>query len=188
MWGTELKDRVLNSHGTLVVRPDSGDPLEVLPRVLQILESGFGCKVNSRGYKILNDKVRVIQGDGIDFDTMTRILIRLKDCGWSTDNIAFGSGGGLLQKLNRDTLAFAFKCSSTTINDKQRDVYKDPITSSGKKSKRGRLRLIKDKNGQFKTVRENEWVEGRDELVEVFRDGDILREYNLSEVRERASI
>ena len=65
-----------------------------------------------------------------------RVCVRAPD-GWSANNIAFGSGGGLLQKMNRDTQKCAFKCSLATVDNKDIDVFKDPITAPGKKSKKG---------------------------------------------------
>ena len=101
---------------------------------------------------MLDPHVRVIQGDGIDFDSLTAILDGASsERGWSADNIAFGSGGGLLQKLNRDTLKFAFKCSSATVHGAERDVFKQPITDNGKRSKAGRLKLVRDRDG-YRTV------------------------------------
>jgi nicotinamide phosphoribosyltransferase len=126
-WGTQLKDKVLARDGVLVVRPDSGDPPTVVNKVLDILGDKFGFETNAKGFKVLNPKVRVIQGDGIDFAMLDKILSAMKVNGWSADNIAFGSGGGLLQKLNRDTQKFAFKCSQVVIGDESRDVYKRPI-------------------------------------------------------------
>jgi nicotinamide phosphoribosyltransferase len=140
-WGTQLKDKVLARDGVLVVRPDSGDPPTVVNKVLDILGDKFGFETNAKGFKVLNPKVRVIQGDGIDFAMLDKILSAMKVNGWSADNIAFGSGGGLLQKLNRDTQKFAFKCSQVVIGDESRDVYKRPITGGDKASKRGRLKL-----------------------------------------------
>ena len=100
----------------LVVRPDSGDPPQVVVRVLELLGKAFGTQQNAKGYRLLDPHVRVIQGDGIDFRMLGTVLEAATAGGWSADNISFGSGGGLLQKLNRDTLKFAFKCSSVTID------------------------------------------------------------------------
>jgi nicotinamide phosphoribosyltransferase len=138
---------------------------------------------NAKGYLVLHPKVRMIQGDGINFQTMGDILAAMMQQGWSTDNIAFGSGGGLLQKLNRDTLQFAFKCSSATVNGRQRDVFKQPVTDSGKKSKAGRLKLIRTA-AEYRTVAADQ--PGDDQLREVFRDGHILYRTTLDEVRARA--
>ena len=191
LWGSKLRDKVVNREGTLVVRPDSGDAVEVTLKVLDILALKFGFTTNDKGYKVLNPKVRVIQGDGIDYSTMNMVLMQMKEHGWSVDNIAFGSGGGLLQKLNRDTLKFAFKCSNVTIDGKDIEVFKEPITSGIKKSKAGRLKLYADVDG-YKTMSLSEEAKRaehggvRDELVEVFRDGELLVDWNFSEIRERA--
>jgi len=184
-WGQDLRERVLSRHGTVVIRPDSGEPATVLSTVLDTLGAAFGYELNNKGYKVLNPHVRIIQGDGIDFDTLTGILQAMKARGWSGDNIAFGSGGGLLQKLNRDTLKFAFKCASVTVNGQQRDVYKQPVTDFGKVSKAGRMKLVRA-DGQVQTVPAD--APGDDLLVEVFRDGKVLREWTFDDVRERAKI
>merc|ERR1712196_306599 len=97
----------------------------------------------------------------------------MKKNGWAADNLAFGSGGALLQKLHRDTLKCAFKCSYTKVNGKEVEVFKDPITDPGKKSKKGRLTLEKQ-GDKFVTVREGKGSPRNDCLVEVFRDGVLL--------------
>lgn len=185
LWGDELKAEVLGRDGTLVVRPDSGDPLKIVPEVIRALGGAFGFHKNDKGYLVLDDHVRVIQGDGITADTIEPILEELEKQGLSADNIAFGSGGGLLQMLNRDTLKFAFKCAEITINGESREVFKDPITDIGKRSKKGRMKLIKDGEG-FKTVREEE--PGEDILQVVFENGELVKEYTLEEVRANAEI
>ena len=115
LWGGELKDAVTNAKGTLVVRPDSGDPPFVVLRCLQLLGEAFGTTKNPKGYKVLNPKVRLIQGDGCNYQSIRKILSELKINGWSGDNVAFGMGGGLLQKVDRDTQKFAFKCSPDVL-------------------------------------------------------------------------
>src|SRR5262249_30756083 len=87
LWGNQLKAEVLNRQGTLVVRPDSGDPPTVVARVLEILGEAFGWKVNAKGYRVLDSHVRVIQGDGIDREMLPRILEAARAGGWSADNI-----------------------------------------------------------------------------------------------------
>lgn len=138
IWGSHLKDEVIASKGLLVVRPDSGDPVHTPVRVVERLAAKFGFTTNEKGFKVLNN-VRVIQGDGIDIDTVRSILIALKYKGFSADNIAFGMGGALLQIVNRDDQKFAIKCSAVKVNGEWRDVYKDPITDPGKRSKAGRV-------------------------------------------------
>jgi len=161
-WGKDLKDQVLARDGVLVVRPDSGQPEEVVVKVLDSLERGFGSTENAKGFKVLNPKVRIIQGDGVNYDSIGDILGNMKVNGWSADNIAFGMGGALLQTLNRDTQMFAFKCSSVTVDGKERDVYKKPVTESWKVSKAGRFNV-----GE-----------------EIFRDGKVLKTYTLDECRK----
>ena len=185
IWGDKLKEKILDRDGVVVVRPDSGNPPDVVLDVLNILGDRFGYRINSKGYKVLNDKIRVIQGDGMDYAMVRDILENMRIHRWSADNVSFGMGGALLQKLNRDTQKFAFKCSSVTINGEERDVYKEPITDPGKNSKAGRLKLLKS-HMMYYTVSDKS--PGKDELVEVFRDGRLLRKYTLDEVRERARI
>lgn len=149
MWG-ELRQEIIASGCTVVIRPDSGDPLVVLPKMLHILEEKFGVVKNSKGYKVLNN-VRVIWGDGINENSIASILRVVVDvCGYSADNIAFGMGGALLGAPQRDDLGWAMKCSSITVDGQARDVFKDPITDSGKASKKGRVTLF-ESGGEYVT-------------------------------------
>jgi len=179
-WGTVLKDDVINSGATLVVRPDSGYPPDVVVECLKILDNHYGHTLNDKGFKVLNN-VRIIQGDGIDQATIDRILFVAMDSGYSSDNISFGQGGKLLQGITRDTQKFAMKCSSITVNGVNRDVFKSPITDMGKESKKGRVTLYRNGNGYFTDI------EGNSDAVEVletvFENGEIIKEYNFDEVR-----
>lgn len=188
LWGGELKETVLNRDGVLVVRPDSGHPPEIVCQVLELLGEAFGTETNSKGYRVLHPKVRVIQGDGIDREMLAEILEATTAAGWSADNVAFGSGGGLLQKLNRDTSQYAFKCSEVTVAGQRRDVFKQPVTDSGKQSKKGRLALV-CRGGSLTTVSEEELTSDEtNELVEVFRNGKVVSESSFDEVRQRADL
>lgn len=187
IWGEDLKEQVMNSGGTLVVRPDSGDPAAVVCTAINKLMDAFGYSVNTKGYRILPDYVRIIQGDGVSPKSIEKILEIMTHQRLSADNVAFGMGSSLLQRLNRDTLKFAMKASAARVNGEWRDVYKDPVTDPGKESKKGRLALIKTENG-FKTIKENDLL-GRDDLLQpVFRDGELLVEQTLKEVRQRAAL
>jgi nicotinamide phosphoribosyltransferase len=88
-------------------------------QVLEILGSKFGTTTNSKGYKMLPKYVRVIQGDGISYETLESILENMKLHQWSAENLTFGSGGALLQRLDRDTQKCAYKCSFAVINGEQ---------------------------------------------------------------------
>jgi len=191
LWGERLKPDIVHRNGTLVIRPDSGDPVPVLTKVFEILGEKFGYKTNSKGYRVLPPYVRVIQGDGVNMFTIQNMLFQLsKFSGWSADNIAFGMGGALLQQLNRDTQKFAFKCSAAQIDGKWQPVYKDPVTDPGKNSKRGRLLLVEPKPGEFHTIEHAQSGErdNEDRLVPVFENGKILVRYDLDSIRERAQV
>ena len=191
LWGEELRQQVIDSGATVVIRPDSGDPEIICRNLVQKLDAKFGSTVNSKGFRVLNN-VRLIQGDGINEHTVRCILGSFQAYGYSADNIAFGMGGALLQQVDRDTQKFAMKCSSAEINGEWVDVQKDPITDSGKKSKAGRVTLWKGGS---------EWVSAVDQpkgwfdkgfgpfeemLEEVYRDGKLVKEITFEQVRANA--
>jgi nicotinamide phosphoribosyltransferase len=191
LWGGELRDMVVASGATVVIRPDSGDPVAVNQKLIQLLDSKFGSTVNEKGFKVLNN-VRLIQGDGINELTVRSILGAFMALGYSADNIAFGMGGALLQALDRDTQKFAMKASSARINGVEVDVQKDPVTDSGKKSKAGRVTLWQC-GGEFVSSvdKPTGWHDRcvgdfEDALAEVFRDGSLVKETTFDEVRARA--
>jgi nicotinamide phosphoribosyltransferase len=182
-WGEELHDEVKNSGATLVIRPDSGDPAEVNVRLLQILERKIGMKTNMKGYKVLPKYFRLIQGDGNDDeDSIRKVFDALLAHGYSASNIAFGMGGGLLQKIDRDTQRFAQKACRAVIDNEVLDVKKDPVTDKGKRSKAGRLDLV-FREGEYRTVQGDQ---PDSLLVPVFRNGKLLVDQNLSDIRKRA--
>ncbi|XP_033744427.1 nicotinamide phosphoribosyltransferase-like [Pecten maximus] len=190
VWGEELKDEIIErgkSGGVLVVRPDSGVPEEVVVKVLNILGNQFGTTTNTKGYKMLPPYLRVIQGDGICYESLGEILEAMKKVGWSSDNLTFGSGGALLQRLDRDTQKCAYKCSYAVIAGKEVNVFKAPITDSGKKSKKGRLTL-EFENGHYETKEEGKGNPIMDALVTVFENGKLLKDYSFDEVRGNAEL
>jgi len=183
LWGTELKQEVLDSKAVVVVRPDSGNPSEVVVNCLRILEKYFGSVTNSKGFKVLNN-VRVIQGDGIDHTSIRSILFCMEIAGFSADNVAFGQGGALLQQVNRDTLEFAMKCSAVMVDGKWIDVYKDPITSSAKRSKKGRLMLNKDVEGNYVTDKLAYGPGTEDFLISRFKNGVLYNQTTFAKIRD----
>ncbi|KAK6176775.1 hypothetical protein SNE40_015010 [Patella caerulea] len=189
VWGEQLKDLVVSrgKNGTLVIRPDSGDPPEVVVKTLDILGSKFGTTTNTKGYKVLPPYVRIIQGDGISYETLSTILDNMKKHKWSADNVAFGSGGALLQRLDRDTQKCAYKCSFAEVNGKEVNVFKQPITDLGKKSKKGRLTLELHGN-DYVTVVEGKGDPSKDQLCTVFENGKLVKEFTFDEVRKNAEI
>ena len=195
-WGTTLKQEVIDSGATVVIRPDSGDPVAVVHQCLDLLDEAFGHTVNGKGYKVLNH-VRVIQGDGINPHSIRAILERITSAGYATDNLAFGMGGALLQRLDRDTQKFALKCSAARVGGEWIDVYKDPVTDKGKQSKRGRMTLLRHREyGGFRTVPvpasaasldDVERPAGYDDaMVTVWEDGRLLRDWTFAEIRAHA--
>lgn len=185
----QYKTQILHRDGVLVVRPDSGDPVTTTLAVIRGLERSFGAVTNSKGYKVLNPKVRVLWGDGIDIDGINEICVALINAGYSVENMAcFGMGGGLLQKVNRDTQRFAFKSSAQRRNGVWHDVFKNPLDAS-KASKRGRLVLartfgyttlpLNHRGGQALIV---------DQLQTVFEDGVAKKQYTFDQVRENAKL
>lgn len=194
IWGKELKEDVIKSGATLVIRPDSGNPPEVVLKCLRLLEHSFGATINSKGFKVINHNVRLIQGDGITIDSMEEILKTFTDEGYSATNVAFGMGGGLLQHVNRDTQKFAYKCSEVTINGKDIPVFKDPVTDPGKRSKSGRLALVKmrmafsNEPSIYHTTKQEMTDEESDLLEVVYENGEVKKEYTLEEIRKRAAL
>ncbi|MFD2234205.1 nicotinate phosphoribosyltransferase [Phaeospirillum tilakii] len=187
LWGGRLRQQVLDMGGTLVIRPDSGDPVEVVALVLRLAANAFGTSRNSKGYEVLHPAVRVIQGDGINPATIRAILARMQADRFAIDNIAFGMGGALLQKVDRDTFSWAMKASAIQCHGVWRDVFKQPVTDRGKGSKRGRLALCRDAAGDWHTVPAGSCAEADDLLRPVFRDGALLVSHRFAEVRARAA-
>lgn len=184
IWGKELKAQIIENDTKLIIRPDSGEPVSVVLKCLKLMDKAFGSTMNCKGYKVIN-QVRLIQGDGIDIDMIRKILETMKSKGYSADNIAFGMGGGLLQKCNRDTQKFAYKCSWARIDNESVNVFKDPITDKGKKSKAGRLDLVKLTNEGYKTVQGESAFGGV--MRTVFANGKLLVDESLETIRNRSN-
>lgn len=186
IWGKQLREQVEQSGGTLIVRPDSGKPEAIVPEVLQHLWDNFGGYVNTKGYRMLADCVRVIQGDGVSLASLPSILESIKQAGFATDNVAFGMGAGLLQKVDRDTLSFAMKASAIHKQGAWHAVYKDPITDQDKVSKRGRQAVYQDNTGIHTLALSQLSKEHSNLLQAVYRNGELLRDDDFASVRERS--
>ena len=182
---TEFRDQILNRNGKIVFRPDSGDPVSTSLKIINIIAECLGYSTNEKGYKELPSCVGMLWGDGIDYDGVRNILFAFRNHGWASCNIIFGMGGVLLQKVNRDTQRFAFKCSAQQRYGNWIDIFKQPLDSS-KNSKRGRLKLSKNSEGNFFTVKDDS-EDYPDYLVTVFENGEILKDYSFAEVRANAA-
>lgn len=184
------KEAILARDGVFVVRPDSitdehKTPGELTVWIAEELNRIFGSTKNSLGYYVLDPHVRILWGDGIDHLGIEVILECLAQANFSAENIVFGMGGGLLQKVNRDTQRFAFKSSAQKRGGVWHDVKKNPLDSS-KESKAGRLALTRDEDGVYSTVREEEAVFNL--LVPVWEDGMFNATITFDEVRKNAAI
>jgi nicotinamide phosphoribosyltransferase len=187
IWGKELRDKVESMGGTLVVRPDSGDPTVVPVDTVEMLGGIFGYTLNAKGFKVLNSAVRVIQGDGVTPATIGIILDRLMERGWSAENIAFGMGAGLLQKVNRDTLRFAMKANARLdTHGNWTGVNKDPKTDPGKASKRFRQAVVLQ-DGQPVGVPLKDIGDRQNLMQPVWQDGNLLQDWKFSQIRQRAA-
>ena len=186
IWGGTLREKVLTRKGTLVVRPDSGDPIETPLRTVKTLWEKFGGTINRKGYRVLDHHVRVIQGDGMNIASIARLVERMIAEGFAIDNIAFGMGGGLLQQVNRDTLRFAMKANALCdAAGNWRDVCKQPATDPAKGSKVGRQAVVRD-NGRLVAAKLDRTDPARDLLEPVWRNGELLVRHGFEAIRSRS--
>lgn len=200
-----LHDQIMSRDGKLVIRPDSGNPADILcgipgsysedyPKtpeekgVIQMLWEEFGGTVNEAGYKVLDEHIGAIYGDSINYDRADEITRRLMESGFASTNVVFGMGSYGYQFQTRDTFGFAMKATWVQVDGEGRDIYKDPITDRGdKKSARGRLAVRRGASGRPELVEQAWPEEERDSLLQpVWRDGELLRELSFDEVRENA--
>ncbi|XP_010218515.1 PREDICTED: nicotinamide phosphoribosyltransferase [Tinamus guttatus] len=199
IWGDDLRQIIeaRSPEAPLIIRPDSGNPLDTVLKVLEILGKKFPITENSKGYKLLPPYLRVIQGDGVDINTLQegmlveQIVEGMKKNKWSIENIAFGSGGALLQKLTRDLLNCSFKCSYVVTNGLGVNVFKDPVADPNKRSKKGRLSLHRTPAGDYVTLEEGKGdleEYGQDLLHTVFKNGKVTKSYSFDEVRQNARL
>lgn len=185
--GDKYYELEVNRSGSIFHKEVSPTPEQ--KGTFRILDELFGSTVNSKGYKELNPKIGVIYGDGMYYERYEAILYKMKEMGYANTNLVVGIGGLLLQQHNRDDLGFAFKATFAEINGEKVELFKDPVTDPGKKSHKGLMMLTKDENGKFITVDQcSEEEEKLGFLETVFKDGKIVKEYTLSEIRERAKI
>ncbi len=156
--------------GLMILRPDSGDPVQCILQALDAGEKVFGATTNKKGYKVLNN-VAAIQGDGINYHTIQDILAAVHKAGYSAQNVAFGMGGGLLQKVNRDTMSFATKLAYTVdANGVEHNIMKRPKTDGGKISLPGVLKVLRDPVTSALEIYPAEYKDDRPNVLEVVYD------------------
>ncbi|SCK14671.1 nicotinate phosphoribosyltransferase [Vogesella sp. LIG4] len=186
LWGDRLRQQVIDSGATVVIRPDSGEPVQVVAEVIDRLAASFGTTLNSKGYRVLNH-VRVIQGDGVNLASIEAILSRLAKLGYSADNVAFGMGAELLQKLDRDTHKMALKCSAIRIAGEWRDVFKDPVTDPGKRSLGGRVVAARNSRSSWGLNTLERVSEADLQMRVVWENGKLLLDEDFATIRARAA-
>ena len=194
----ELKQEILCREGKVVIRPDSGDPVKILcgdpssddmavrKGVVELLWDVFSGKVNDKGFKELDTHIGAIYGDGITLERADEICFRLKEKGFASTNVVLGLGSYTYQYRTRDTFSFAMKSTYGEVNTEARSIYKDPITDNGmKRSAKGLLKVDKV-NDTYVLKDQVSWEEeSQGALQEVFRDGVLLKDVTLDEVRSR---
>jgi len=132
VWGDPNIIKLIRSKGAVpVVRPDSGDPVEMVLYGLNSLEMSWGVTINGKGFKVLNG-IRMIQGDGMDYNSIIVLYDAVIKAGFSPENLAVGMGGGLLQRVNRDDMSWAMKMHEIKIDGKWFNVQKKPKTDMKK--------------------------------------------------------
>lgn len=189
--GKVLKAQVQNREGVVVIRPDSSDGVKytidgIIIKLFDILEAAFGSAKNNKGYKVLPPYIRVLQGDGMNYGSLSKLCDAIVSAGWSLDNIAcFGMGGKLLQGVDRDTQKFAIKCCAIcTETGEWIEVFKDPITDPGKKSIRGIPSVTYTVGVGFRTNPTKYTTRQFGErLVNVFLNGELTKDAFFGEIR-----
>jgi nicotinamide phosphoribosyltransferase len=197
-----LKDKIMARDGKLVIRPDSGDPADILcgdplaepgtPQyygVVQLLWDEFGGTINEAGYKVLDPHIGVIYGDSINFDRADDITHRLIAQGFASTNVVFGMGSYGYQFQTRDTFGFAMKATHVTIDGVGQNIFKMPVTDDGgKNSAKGRLAVIRDQYNNLQLVDEaTPEQEAKSLLQPVWKDGKFERRFSFDEVRANAA-
>lgn len=175
----DIRKAILERKGKLVLRPDSGDPVQITQQVIEMLWNAYSGTYTSTNHKLLIPQLGIIQGDGININSIEDILHNYAAKGFAADNILFGSGGKLLQAHDRDELKCAIKASVAVINDQEVNLFKEPKTDGGKSSKPGHLKLLRciDKYSTISSANMDKILfDGyKDELEPVFHNGEIVR-------------
>lgn len=190
-----IRDEIIASGVKVVLRPDSGDMHVIVPAILHKLEKAFGSDTNAQGFRKIR-YVGVLQGDGVDHLAIRSLLGKMMVYGWTADNVLFGSGGALLQKVNRDTFKFAQKASAALMEVDGVDTWigmaKDPVTDPGKKSEEGVRTTVRHTgtNIMFSYDLLQGPIEAPFEDMHqlVYHTGTLYNETTLAEVRERAAV
>lgn len=196
-----LKPKILARNGKVVIRPDSGDPVKIIigdkdaipgspayKGAIECLWETFGGSITEKGYKLLDGHIGLIYGDSITTERQLAILEGLKQKGFASYNVVLGIGSYTYEYVTRDTFGFAMKATYGEVNGIGRDIFKDPKTDDGtKKSAKGLMQVYRDKKtGKLVLKDQCTWEEERQgELKTIFKDGKLLVNRTLEEIRQR---
>lgn len=198
-----LKEDILNREGKVVIRGDSGDPVKIIcgddtadknspeyKGTVELLWDIFGGTINSKGYKVLDSHIGTIYGDSITVERCEEICKRLMAKGFAVNNCVFGIGSYTYQYNTRDTFGFALKATHAVINGEEKFIFKDPKTDTGnfKKSQKGMCYVYR--NGEDILYKDQLTIEEQSKckdnlLTTVFKDGTLIKNYKLDEIRKR---
>ena len=190
----KLKENILTREGKVVIRPDSGDPVDIICGIggdstegkgsIELLWDTFGGTVNDKGYKELDAHIGLIYGDSITLERANEICRKLELKGFASTNVVFGIGSFTYEYVTRDSLGFAMKATAGKVNGKTIEVFKDPKTDDGmKKSAKGFLKVV-EKDGEYILLDQQEDSEGGC-LEEVFIDGKLIKDTTLTEIKNK---
>ena len=204
--GKDLHDEIMARDGRVVVRPDSGDPVDIMcgtngygnplkpayKGVIELLWEAFGGTVNAQGYKVLDPHIGAIYGDSITLERANAICKRLEAKGFASTNVVFGIGSFTYQYQTRDTFGHAMKATWVQVDGEERNIFKDPITDDGtKKSLTGRVVVVRNALTKELVAKDGLSIVGQDFsadmdfLEDVFVDGELVREQTLADIRAR---
>lgn len=191
----QCREEIMNHNGKLLIRPDSGDIVEISVKTVQKLWDMFGGSVNEKGYKELDPHIGIIYGDGCTLDRVKEIWRQLEELGFAANCITFGVGAfcftamnedGKMVVLTRDTFGIAMKATYGVINGKEYFIYKDPKTDTDhlKKSHKGCCRVYRE-DGRLQCEDEL-WELSDDTLLQtVFYDGHVMKWETIEDIRKR---
>lgn len=177
-----LKESILKREGKIVLRLDSGDPIDVCLKSLKKLGKIFKTIINEKGYKELPSQIGLIYGDSIDYEIMEKILKAMKKHRWASSNIVFGIGSHTFQHNMRDTLGFAMKATYIKINGVGKEIFKNPITDNLKKSAKGVVNVLNNKVIEHTTLDE---IETKSDFIPYLKDGKIPKKATKKVVKNK---
>lgn len=208
----ELKDEIMERDGKIVIRPDSGDPAQIIcgdqvyteyennnpmykvacerAGVVQLLWDVFGGTTNDQGYKVLDPHIGVIYGDSITIERANDICNRLHEKKFASTNVVLGIGSFTYQYNTRDTFGFAMKATYVEVDGEGREIFKDPITDDGtKKSAKGLISVFLDDNMEYFMQDQCNWdAEDSGELKPIYTNGSFEMRTTLNQIREQLNL